>query len=31
MGNGLPWTQQTGKELGEEILEGSVTVTEEGG
>lgn len=31
MGNGLPWTQCKGKELGEEILESSVTVTEEGG
>lgn len=30
MGNGLPWTQQKGKGLGEEILETSMTVTEKG-
>lgn len=31
MGNGLPWTHRIlGKELGEEILESSMTVTEKG-
>ena len=30
MGNGLPWTQQKGNVLGEEILETSMTVTEKG-